>query len=713
MKSVLSRRVLAPLPLVAAAILSLEPSFAGTIDPRRLVEVVDLSSPTVSPDGRRVAFRTEQASIERDANESAWYVQDIDGDSQPRKVGNGGFPVRNSSGTPEQPAAYWSPDGKYVYYLAMLDDRQDVWRASADGSGAKPLTLDPADVREFFLSDDGRKLAYSVGATRAQVLKAEWDEYENGIRLDASVPVVGALMHSIRTQGRAASPRYSDVGYDRRPMLWDTPDRWQEMDLESGIRRAIPAPPEQVSPGQIAISKGAPMPTRIDREPNGSRIALLLPAQALRGETAEGQVDLAIMSSDRPARQTRCRAKACLAAAISVVQWRPGTDEVIFVTTDRENGRRQSVFRWNVRRNEVAVVAHSQGLLNGGQSMERDGRPGAQPSCGVTRDALVCVAAEASRPPRLERIAIESGHRHVLYAPNATLDVDLQKAVSSRLLRWTSDEGNAYSGYLLEPRVTEVRSRPLFVNYYQCDGFLRGGGTGNEWPMAAFATAGISALCINSSAYKSDPIVRYGEGTAAIRSVVNLLKTEGRVDPRRVGMGGLSFGSEVALWTAMHSDLLATASLASPFASPMWYSLVSLRGDIAMSAAHENWGLGAPDETPDQWRKLSPVYNLDRIRVPLLFQMAEEEYGYALDYIIPLVRKQQAEAYIFPEEAHQKFQPRHKLAVYTRNLDWFRFWLSGEKDGAPEKVSQYRIWQAMKDALERATPSPPTEIGAN
>src|SRR3546814_10063603 len=41
------------------------PSHAETISPRRLLEVVDFSTPVVSPDGSRVAFRIEQASVER------------------------------------------------------------------------------------------------------------------------------------------------------------------------------------------------------------------------------------------------------------------------------------------------------------------------------------------------------------------------------------------------------------------------------------------------------------------------------------------------------------------------------------------------------------------------------------------------------------------------------------------------------------------------
>src|SRR3546814_12668527 len=88
---------------------------------------------------------------------------------------------------------------------------------------------------------------------------------------------------------------------------------------------------------------------------------------------------------------------------------------------------------------------------------------------------------------------------------------------------------------------------------------------------------------------------------------------------------------------------------------------------------------------------LSPAFRLDRIRAPILFQHSEQEYMYALDYEIPLIREHRADLYVFPNEPHQKFQPRHKLAVYERNVDWFRFWLQGYEDPDPAKADRKSV----------------------
>jgi hypothetical protein len=63
---------------------------AETISPRRLLEVADLTSPVISLDGNRVAFRLEQASVVRNTFDVFWYVQAMDGKSPPYRVADGG-----------------------------------------------------------------------------------------------------------------------------------------------------------------------------------------------------------------------------------------------------------------------------------------------------------------------------------------------------------------------------------------------------------------------------------------------------------------------------------------------------------------------------------------------------------------------------------------------------------------------------------------------
>jgi hypothetical protein len=79
-------------------------------------------------------------------------------------------------------------------------------------------------------------------------------------------------------------------------------------------------------------------------------------------------------------------------------------------------------------------------------------------------------------------------------------------------------------------------------------------------------------------------------------------------------------------------------------------------------------------------------------------QMPEQEYLETLDYFVPLANSPTpTEMYVFSNEPNQKFLPRHKLAAYERNLDWFRFWLQDYVDPDLRKADQYRRWRGLAE----------------
>lgn len=683
--------------LVMALALGEGPTRASPVSSKRLVEVVDLSAPVVSPDGRWVAYRAEQASIERNTYDSVWYVQALEGGVPPRRVGDGGVPLFDGGPGSVPELASWSPDSKFIYYRALLEDRIGVWRAAADGSGALAITHDAADVRDFSISQDGRRLRYRVKATREEIARAEQEEYDRGIHIDGSSPVGAPLFRSSFIDGKLRTQKYVDIWWGRDTLLSDTDDRWKEIDLATRALRDVA--PAEVQPEEDTAS-GLPdlgvKPLIVLREPQGPRVALVTPMKdrAIK-ESHPGQTEryeLSVLPHARSNKPVVCKEQACTGRPISSVRWRPGHPEVVFTVTDRKAGIAQSIFRWNVETGSVRPVVLSQGLLNG----DRNDRH----ACGLSVSALVCVAAEPIRPPRMERIDIESGDRQVLFEPNVSLALDLANAITSQRLTLKGTDGQEFSAHLFEARGKGRMKRPLFINFYSCWGFLRGG-SGDEWPLATLAEEGISTLCINAPPYRLDAISRFDVALSAVRAAVDLLGAEGRVDPQRIGMGGLSYGSETALWVAMRSNLLAAVSISSPSVTPLYYLLGSLKGEEWLGGVRKRWGIGSTSETPERWHRISPTHSLDKITAPVLFQMSEEEYVYGLDYTIPMVRRKLADLYVFPNEPHQKFQPRHKEAAYVRNLDWFRFWLLGAEDQSPEKKAQYDRWRSMRDASAR------------
>ncbi|MGC1302146.1 MAG: prolyl oligopeptidase family serine peptidase, partial [Caulobacteraceae bacterium] len=388
-------------------------------------------------------------------------------------------------------------------------------------------------------------------------------------------------------------------------------------------------------------------------------------------------------------------------AAIANLRWRPGRNALLVTTTDPAH--RQTLWLWELASNRLRLLARANGVLN-------DGAGYSAAPCALAARRAVCVAAGPVDPPHLVDIDLDTGEQRLLDRPPAP-DPGPDR-IEARTLIWTDAKGRRFGGVLMLPmRRPGHQPLPLVLTYYECAGFVRGG-VGDEWPMAALAARGVASLCIDQTADVADPLdsaSAYQAGLSGVRAIVEALGKAGLVDSRRVGMGGLSFGSEVTLWIAAHSDLLAAASIASGEIEPIyyWYTALSGQHPLLLKA----WGLGDPDLTRPAWERMSSALHAQDIRTPLLMQLPEQEFRYNMELYAKLSDAAvPVDMYAFPNEPHVLTQPEHRLAAYQRNLDWFLFWLKSEEDPLASKAEQYRRWRAQRQAWAaspaHATPQP-------
>lgn len=648
---------------------------------KMLVEIGDYSNVVASPDKQFVAVRIERGSVKDNRFGSQWFVQPMGGQTAPVEVGDGGEPLR-TVGYSSGEVAQWSSDSQWIYYRALIGGGVQVWRARRDGSGAQAVTNDPANVVAFRLMADGQ-LIYSVGASRDAIAQAEMEENDAGIRIDKTTPIGQPLFRSGWVDGRLATQRYIGGWMDTAGLLHDTPPTYRFVDLTSLRTREADA-------NEIAAYKragAAPEPKFDDRSVAQSYVVSGDRTAYLSGG-AQPQLRVATPGG----RESICSDMAC--ANVAWFGWRGRQREIIFASTDRARGGANSLYRWNPDTGAIHRLLEGDGAINGGRNFSLNN------ACALSDENAACVVSSANTPPRLERIDLTSGARRLLSTPNQNIEAATPHRVE--MLSWRDAEGRLFTGQYF-PAAQQVAGEraPLFITYYACTGYLRGG-AGDEWPLAALADAGIASLCINyprqeKPADESYVLTDYSIAVSGIGAAIDLLERRG-IDTHRVGMGGFSFGAEVVLWLTMNTKMLSAISLATPTLSETYYWQRALIGDKFKSGLRTAWGLGAPDETPERWRRLNPAHNLDTIRIPVLMQTAEQEYSSSIDFFVPLAMSNvPAEMYVFPNEPHYKFSPRHKLAIYERNLDWFRFWLQGFVDPDPAKSEQYTRWREMRE----------------
>lgn len=659
-----------PVPLAAGAV-----GAGPTI--HEIIELADMSSIAVSPDGRRLAFRIERASVAANDFALGWYVVPTDGSALPRRIADAGEGERRDGELASEPPV-WTRDGRAILFRKVADGEVQVWRAAADGSKSEALTRDAANVRRFALGPAPGTIVYAVGATRAAVEEAEQREYDEGVLIDAAVDPARPLYRGALIEGRKATDRLSGRWFSFGTLLAGAPSRFRTLDLATHEVReasageaelvADPAPPPGVGEARAVTAEAKSGDRRGDAfavaEDAVSRLAVRRP-------------DGTSIACDKPA----CRQR------IGKIAWQGQRDGIVFVTADAAAG--QTLHLWQPASGDIHRIGYPGGRWNGG----RDER-----GCTITDTAAYCIAARANDPPRLVRLDLETGDMVTLADPNRSLV--RPGTLRFAPMQWTGPSGQPFTGQLLLPSGKQ-RDLPLFVTYYYCDGYLRGG-VGDEYPLRQFAAAGIAVLCINrvpASPGLGDQVEQYRIGEEGVAAAIDRLVGQGIVDRTRVGMGGVSFGGETTMWIAQNNDMLAAISIANTLLSPTYYWFNALPESPIPPVLKQVWGIGRPEDHRERWELLSPVFATERIGAPLLMQLPEREFRFNVELAARLAQEgKPVELWAFPEETHLKYQPRHKLGVYARNLDWFRFWLQDHVDPDPAKAGQYRRWQAMKAA---------------
>lgn len=212
--------LLAAIPFAEGAAAELSIPVVDATPTKRLITVDDVmalrkvAQLKVSPDGRRYAVFVRQADVANNSYRSAWFVGDVSGGPLTH-VADGGelrfliLPNGGASGDLDQPQVQWSPDGEWIAYTIKRAGEVQLWRSKADGSVTEQLSRNASDVMSFAWSDDGKKMFFTAGATRAD-LQAQADRRaRSGYRYNEDLYSIFDLM----------TPRLR-VPVDTNPSVW-------------------------------------------------------------------------------------------------------------------------------------------------------------------------------------------------------------------------------------------------------------------------------------------------------------------------------------------------------------------------------------------------------------------------------------------------------------------------------------------------------------
>jgi len=673
----------APLPAAPAQLGGTRP-----LTPEDLVRLRDIGASdgvfpnsgalALSPDGSLLAFQIRQADADTNQICIAMVVMSLRANARPRVIDQGGALLRASydfrgkaafpTGVPLPIAPRWSPDGRWVAFLKRVGSTQQVWRAGSTGAGSAQLTHAQEDVEDFRISEDGRSILYWTRPALTQGRRLIDREGLSGYHFD---------------------DRYAPMASNRPFVPSPLPQvAWQQA-VEGGAAYRVPQA-ETLKPEEVI---GLPIGARdAKRAANGRSVWL----EASRMETAAGRVRL--FAENSPGRALQCAALTCQ-DRIGKIWWTDNGKAVRYFRREGWDSETTAIYEWQPGGDAPKRIFSTTDVLA---------------DCVVRSDALICLRESATEPRRVVSLDPVSGSSAVVFDPNPEFAA-LHLGTVQRL-RWRNRFGlEAFGDLVLPVGYRKGKRYPLIIVQYESRGFLRGG-TGDEYPIQAFANRGYTVLSVNrprmigllsgaTSAVEVERrnLIGFAERHSLLSAIeigIDNLVRRGIVDRQRIGITGLSDGSTTVQFALSNGRSFAAAAIGTGLWSQTYPAMV---GPIAAREFAAQGYPGMRQKAVNFWRRFSVVSKAATIRTPILMQLADDSYLGGLESFTALRdARAPVDLFVFPDEYHVKWQPAHRLAIYRRTLDWFDYWLKDTRSQAPDRQLDLVRWDELRRNYARS-----------
>jgi dipeptidyl aminopeptidase/acylaminoacyl peptidase len=636
---------------------------------REVINLESVGAAAISPDGKAVVYALRTTD---------WKDNRFDTELWLWRQGAGAIQLtrteKNGSTTPR-----WSPDGRWIGFLADRGDRTQFYVIGARGGEAVKLTSLKDGVADFRWSPAGGTvalLAREPETDRATKLKAQYGEWavedqdyrQTHLWLLAVDPArwVGDSTQlpkptrltegdAFTVSGFAWSPDGARIAYEHRRDPLITSGSTADISLVTVANRSVMPLVQRVG------FDGGPV-----WSPDGQW--LLFSTNA--GDTVANFYKNNQLMKIAATGGTPIHLAADFDEQIGNVAWSAqGIWFVAFAKTAR------NIYRVDAESGAVTPGPEGLGFVQG-FDLAADGRT-----------AVVLAQENAASLSELWHIDVAGAPRERV--TNLTQQIATWGLGTSEVVSWPSRDGTTIEGVLHKPRDYDPSKRyPLLV-------VIHGGPTGIDtpqpvpfyvYPIPQWVAKGAVVLRPNyrgsagyGEAFRSLNVRNLGVGDMwDVMSGVDYLIKQGIADSSRMGAMGWSQGGYISAFLTTNTTRFKAISVGAGISNWVTYYVST---DIHPFT--RQYLKATPWDDPAIYLKTSPMTTIRRARTPTLVQHGQFDQRVPTQNAYELFQGIQdqgvpAELIIYKGFGHGINKPKEQLAAVWHNWKWFNKWLWGE-----------------------------------
>jgi dipeptidyl aminopeptidase/acylaminoacyl peptidase len=641
-----------------------------------IVDLVQVSSPQVAPDGSRVLYtRTTLAPWKENKRVSQIWIVRADGsDRHPFLTDDKARDVR------------WSPDGSLIAFLAdrtqeKAGDASDADRGAqiyvirADGGEARQLTKHKGGIGQYEWAADGTHLFFVADNPETDAERAARKAGDDAIYVDEGPNGQGLGHYNSLWVVNVADGQERRITTDAMLIedFMPSPDgreiaiTFRTENTRNGSYHAEVALVDVANGARHLLTHNQAPERSVSWSPDGRSVAYLAPDNG-DWDLAENKLWVVPGSGGTPRLLS-----GAFNGDIGDYFWAPDGQTIVFGGVDRARG---GVYRIEVSSGRVTTIAH------GDWSGDLE---------SVTTNRLVgaTVRSTPTVAPDVQLVDLKTGTTTAL--SDANPQVRSWTLAQFRAVTWKSRDGLPIEGMLWLPADYHGGKLPLLLSVH--------GGPAGVWSTAfrpideVYTSLGWAVLEPNVRGTTSygDKLLDGnmkdigGGDYQDLVTGVDALVAQGIADPDHLAIRGWSYGGILGGWTITQTTRFKAASLGAMVTD--WRSEYAMGFNFDVS----RWYIGGtPWDHPDAYLQQSSYTHVAQVTTPTILFHGEHDttdtIGQSMMFYQALRDRQVPVRFIrFPREPHGFREPHHQRIRDAEEISWLMKYARGIDWKAPER----------------------------